>query len=76
MPRGVHINVHEGERVRAGEQLMDGPSDPHDILRVLAGSPSKRCRENKRVPALDRLLRLGGELARAPDAWTRALGWR
>jgi hypothetical protein len=25
MPRGVHINVHEGERVRADEQLMDGP---------------------------------------------------
>ena len=35
IPRGVHINVHEGERVRAGEQLMDGPSNPHDILRVL-----------------------------------------
>ncbi|MGE3343228.1 MAG: DNA-directed RNA polymerase subunit beta', partial [Vicinamibacterales bacterium] len=35
LPRGVHINVHEGERVRAGEQLMDGPSNPHDILRVL-----------------------------------------
>src|SRR5678809_1103064 len=35
MPRGVHINVHEGERGRAGEQLMDGPSNPHDILRVL-----------------------------------------
>ena len=29
------MNVHEGERVRAGEQLMDGPSNPHDILRVL-----------------------------------------
>jgi DNA-directed RNA polymerase subunit beta' len=25
------VNVHEGERVRAGEQLMDGPSNPHDI---------------------------------------------
>ncbi|MBM3776760.1 MAG: DNA-directed RNA polymerase subunit beta' [Acidimicrobiia bacterium] len=35
MPRGVHVNVHEGDRVRAGEQLMDGPSNPHDILRVL-----------------------------------------
>ena len=31
LPRGVHVNVHEGERVRAGEQLMDGPSNPHDI---------------------------------------------
>ena len=35
LPRGVHVHVHEGERVRAGEQLMDGPSNPHDILRVL-----------------------------------------
>ena len=35
LPRGVHVNVHEGERVRAGEQLMDGPSNPHDILRAL-----------------------------------------
>src|SRR3989454_2204192 len=25
VPRGVHINVQEGERVRAGEPLMDGP---------------------------------------------------
>ena len=31
----MHVNVQEGERVRAGEQLMDGPSNPHDILRVL-----------------------------------------
>src|SRR5438876_5709224 len=35
LPRGVHVNVHEGERVRAGEQLMDGPRNPHDILAVL-----------------------------------------
>ena len=35
LPRGVHINVQEGERVRAGEPLMDGPSNPHDILNVL-----------------------------------------
>jgi DNA-directed RNA polymerase subunit beta' len=35
IPRGVHINVQEGERVRAGEPLMDGPRDPHDILKVL-----------------------------------------
>src|SRR6476659_1213844 len=26
LPRGVHVNVQEGERVRAGEPLMDGPS--------------------------------------------------
>ncbi len=35
IPRGVHINVQEGERVVAGEPLMDGPRDPHDILAVL-----------------------------------------
>jgi DNA-directed RNA polymerase subunit beta' len=35
IPRGVHINVQEGERVHAGEPLMDGPRDPHDILAVL-----------------------------------------
>ena len=35
LPRGVHINVQEGERVKAGEPLMDGPRNPHDILEVL-----------------------------------------
>jgi DNA-directed RNA polymerase subunit beta' len=35
IPRGVHVNVQEGERVRAGEALMDGPLNPHDILAVL-----------------------------------------
>jgi DNA-directed RNA polymerase subunit beta' len=35
IPRGKHITVHDGERVRAGEALMDGSPNPHDILRVL-----------------------------------------
>src|SRR6201991_1102934 len=35
VPRGVHVNVQEGERIRAGEPLMDGPLNPHDILAVL-----------------------------------------
>jgi DNA-directed RNA polymerase subunit beta' len=35
LPRGVHINVQEAERVKAGEPLMDGPRNPHDILAVL-----------------------------------------
>jgi DNA-directed RNA polymerase subunit beta' len=35
VPRGVHVNVQEGERIKAGEQLMDGPLNPHDILAVL-----------------------------------------
>src|SRR5512137_1708816 len=37
LPRGAHVNVREGERVKAGEPLMDGPIDPHDILRVRGG---------------------------------------
>ena len=35
LPRGVHVNVQEGDRVQAGDALMDGPRDPHDILKVL-----------------------------------------
>jgi DNA-directed RNA polymerase subunit beta' len=35
LPRGVHVSVQEGERVEAGEPLMDGPRNPHDILAVL-----------------------------------------
>ncbi|MEW5982508.1 MAG: DNA-directed RNA polymerase subunit beta' [Acidobacteriota bacterium] len=35
IPRGVHVAVQEGERVRAGDPLMDGPRNPHDILAVL-----------------------------------------
>ncbi|MGH9383655.1 MAG: DNA-directed RNA polymerase subunit beta', partial [Vicinamibacterales bacterium] len=35
IPRGVHVNVQEGDRVHAGDPLMDGPSNPHDILHVL-----------------------------------------
>jgi DNA-directed RNA polymerase subunit beta' len=35
IPRGTHLNVREGDRIKAGEALMDGPSNPHDILRVL-----------------------------------------
>src|SRR6185295_16635796 len=35
VPRSVHVNVQEGERVRAGDPLIDGPIDPHDVLSVL-----------------------------------------
>ncbi|MFQ6070640.1 MAG: DNA-directed RNA polymerase subunit beta' [Candidatus Aminicenantales bacterium] len=33
--KGAHISVSEGERIKAGTPLMDGPINPHDILRVL-----------------------------------------
>jgi DNA-directed RNA polymerase subunit beta' len=35
IPKGKHISVHEGDQVRAGEALMDGSSNPHDILTIL-----------------------------------------
>ncbi len=42
IPRGVHINVQENERIRAGEPLMDGPRDPRDILAVLGDEVLQR----------------------------------
>jgi DNA-directed RNA polymerase subunit beta' len=35
IPRGTHINVQEGERVKHGDPLMDGPRNPHDIMAVM-----------------------------------------
>jgi DNA-directed RNA polymerase subunit beta' len=35
LPRNVHISVQDGERVKAGDRLVDGPLNPHDILAVL-----------------------------------------
>jgi DNA-directed RNA polymerase subunit beta' len=33
--KGRHLAINEGDYVKAGEPLMDGPINPHDILRVL-----------------------------------------
>jgi DNA-directed RNA polymerase subunit beta' len=35
IPRGKYVNVHEGDRIHAGEPLMDGAANPHDILDIL-----------------------------------------
>ena len=35
IPRGKHIIVHEGDHVRAGEALMEGSVNPHDVLSIL-----------------------------------------
>ncbi len=35
IPRGLHVNVQEGDRVRAGDAFTDGPKDPHKILEIL-----------------------------------------
>lgn len=34
IPHGKHLNVYRGDEVKAGEQLVDGPVVPEDILRV------------------------------------------
>ena len=34
VPKGKHVAVREGEFIGVGETIMDGPSDPHDILKV------------------------------------------
>ena len=40
--RSKHINVLEGDEVKAGEPLMDGPINPHDILGVLGEQELQR----------------------------------
>ena len=35
IPRGKHVSVREGDQVQAGEPLMDGPTNPHEVLKVL-----------------------------------------
>src|SRR5579875_1155852 len=35
IPKGKHLAVHEGDMVKAGEPLMEGSSNPHDILTIL-----------------------------------------
>jgi DNA-directed RNA polymerase subunit beta' len=34
IPRGKHVSVFDGDYVRAGEALMEGSANPHDILRI------------------------------------------
>ncbi len=34
IPKGKHVSVREGDFMRAGNPLMDGSSNPHDLLRV------------------------------------------
>ena len=42
IPKWRHLNVFEGEQVNKGEVISDGPSDPHDILRLLGVSALAR----------------------------------
>ncbi len=42
VPRSVHVNVQDGERVHAGDPLIDGPINPHDVLEVLGEKELQR----------------------------------
>ena len=35
IPKWRHLNVFEGEQVTRGEVISDGPTNPHDVLRLL-----------------------------------------
>ncbi len=35
IPKWRHLNVFEGEQVTKGEVVSDGPTNPHDVLRLL-----------------------------------------
>ncbi|MGQ5522463.1 DNA-directed RNA polymerase subunit beta' [Chitinimonas sp. PSY-7] len=34
IPKDKHVLVHDGQVVNRGETIVDGPADPHDILRL------------------------------------------
>ena len=34
-PKDKHVMAHDGQVVNKGEMIVDGPADPHDILRLL-----------------------------------------
>jgi DNA-directed RNA polymerase subunit beta' len=42
VPRSVHVNVQDGERVHAGDPLIDGSINPHDVLQVLGETELQR----------------------------------
>ncbi|MHB1300835.1 MAG: DNA-directed RNA polymerase subunit beta' [Burkholderiales bacterium] len=35
IPKEKHVTAHDGQVVNKGEMIVDGPADPHDILRLL-----------------------------------------
>jgi DNA-directed RNA polymerase subunit beta' len=34
IPKDKHVTVHDGQVVQKGETIVDGPADPHDILKL------------------------------------------
>jgi DNA-directed RNA polymerase subunit beta' len=42
IPRSVYVTAKEGELLAAGDRLIDGPVNPHDILQVLGDKELQR----------------------------------
>jgi DNA-directed RNA polymerase subunit beta' len=42
IPKGKHVSVHEGDWLKAGEPLMDGAVNPHNILDILGPKELQR----------------------------------
>ena len=47
IPHGKHLRVHDGDGVRAGQRLCEGPIDPHDILRIKGVNAAQEYLENE-----------------------------
>ena len=57
IPVGKQLHFQEGEEVRSGEQLTDGPINPHDILAV----QGEEAVQNYLVSEVQRVYRAQGE---------------
>jgi DNA-directed RNA polymerase subunit beta' len=47
IPHGKHLRVHDGDSVKAGQRLCEGPIDPHDILRIKGVNAVQEYLENE-----------------------------
>ncbi|KPK99947.1 MAG: DNA-directed RNA polymerase subunit beta' [candidate division Zixibacteria bacterium SM23_73_3] len=47
IPHGKHLRVHDGDRVKAGQRLCEGPIDPHDILKIKGVNAAQEYLENE-----------------------------
>ncbi|MDH3592882.1 MAG: DNA-directed RNA polymerase subunit beta', partial [Planctomycetota bacterium] len=56
IPKGLHVNVQEGESVQAGDAFTDGPKDPHKILEILG----ERELQNYLLDGIQEVYRLQG----------------
>ena len=75
IPKDKHVTVHDGQVVNKGETIVDGPADPHDILRLPRRRGARALHHRRgagRLPAAGREdQRQAHRGDRAPDAASR-----